>query len=48
MGDRSLVYPLARGTGPLLATAAAIAFLGERPSLLALCGVVLIVGASFC
>ncbi len=44
-GDLSLVYPLARGTGPLLSTAAAIAFLGERPSLLALAGGALIVGA---
>ncbi len=47
VGDLSLVYPLARGTGPLLATAAAIAFFGERPSLLALCGVALIVGGVF-
>jgi drug/metabolite transporter (DMT)-like permease len=44
-GDLSLVYPLARGTGPLLATAAAIAFFAERPSLLALLGAALIVGA---
>jgi drug/metabolite transporter (DMT)-like permease len=41
-GDLSLVYPLARGTGPLLSTAAAIAFLGERPTGLALAGAVLI------
>src|SRR5215211_1624421 len=34
VGDLSLVYPLARGTGPLLATAAAIVLFGERPSLL--------------
>ena len=27
-GDLSLVYPLARGTGPLLSSVAAIAFLG--------------------
>ena len=44
-GDLSLVYPLARGTGPLLATVAAIAFLAERPSALALVGAALIVGA---
>jgi drug/metabolite transporter (DMT)-like permease len=44
-GDLSLVYPLARGTGPLLSTAAAIAFLGERPSALALCGGAIIVAA---
>ena len=42
-GDLSLVYPLARGTGPLLATLAAIAFFGERPSALALGGAALIV-----
>ncbi|HEX2728201.1 MAG TPA: DMT family transporter [Rubrobacteraceae bacterium] len=41
-GDLSLIYPLSRGTGPLLSTAAAIALLGERPSALALCGIVLI------
>ena len=37
-GDLSLVYPLARGTGPIFATAGAIAFLGERPGPLALAG----------
>ena len=36
VGDLSLVYPLARGSGPLLATVAAVAFLGERPTPLAL------------
>ena len=36
VGDLSLVYPLARGTGPLLSTLAAILLLGERPSALAL------------
>ena len=41
-GDLSLVYPLARGTGPLLSCAAAIVFLGERPSALALVGAFLI------
>lgn len=44
-GDLSLVYPLARGVGPLLSTAAAIAVLGERPSLLALAGAVAILGS---
>jgi len=43
-GDLSLVYPLARGTGPLLATLAAIAFLGERPTGLALAGAALVIG----
>lgn len=42
VGDLSLVYPIARGTGPMLATLAAILFLGERPSLLALVGTLLI------
>lgn len=42
-GDLSLVYPLARGTGPLLSTAAAILFLGERPSMIALAGGLMIV-----
>ncbi|GIV95448.1 MAG: hypothetical protein KatS3mg057_0105 [Herpetosiphonaceae bacterium] len=41
-GDLSLVYPLARGTGPVLSTVAAIALLGERPTPLALAGAVLI------
>ncbi|MGH7775075.1 MAG: EamA family transporter [Candidatus Binatia bacterium] len=43
VGDLSLVYPLARGTGPLLSSAAAIAFLGERPTAIALSGGLLIV-----
>jgi drug/metabolite transporter (DMT)-like permease len=42
-GDLSLVYPLARGTGPLLSSAGAILFFGERPSALALVGGLLIV-----
>ncbi len=46
-GDLSVVYPLARGTGPLLAGAAAIAFLGGRPSALALAGGLIIVAAVF-
>ena len=46
-GDFSLIYPLARGTGPLLSTLAAIALLGERPSLLALAGGIVIIAAIF-
>jgi drug/metabolite transporter (DMT)-like permease len=46
-GDFSLIYPLARGTGPLLSTLAAIAILGERPSLLAIAGGLVIIGAIF-
>jgi drug/metabolite transporter (DMT)-like permease len=41
-GDFSLVYPLTRGTAPLLATLGAIAFFGERPTPLALTGGALI------
>lgn len=40
VGDLSLVYPLARGSGALLATIAAIALRGERPTGLALAGTV--------
>lgn len=47
VGDFSLVYPLARGTGPMLSTTAAILFLGERPSWVAIAGAVLIVGGVF-
>jgi drug/metabolite transporter (DMT)-like permease len=43
IGDLSLVYPLARGTGPLLSTIAAILLLGERPSALAVAGALLII-----
>lgn len=38
LGDVSVVYPLARGTGPLLAVVLAILVLGERPSWLGLLG----------
>ena len=44
VGDLSLVYPLARGSGPLLATSVAILFFGERPSALALFGALLVLG----
>jgi drug/metabolite transporter (DMT)-like permease len=42
-GDLSLVYPLARGTGPLISSVAAILFLGERPSTVALAGALLVI-----
>ncbi|GLZ80032.1 hypothetical protein Afil01_48390 [Actinorhabdospora filicis] len=42
-GDLSVVYPLARGTGPLLSVIAAVAFIGERPSILALLGTLIVV-----
>src|SRR5439155_14081913 len=38
-GDLSAVYPLARGTAPLLAVLAGLAILGERLSALELAGV---------
>ncbi len=41
-GDLSIVYPLARATGPLLTILVAIVVLGERPSNIALGGAVLI------
>ncbi len=45
VGDLSLVYPVARGTGPMLASLAAIAVFGERPTALSLAGLALIVTA---
>jgi drug/metabolite transporter (DMT)-like permease len=44
-GDLSVVYPLARGTGPALSVAAAVVVLGERPDAVALAGGLLIVAA---
>jgi drug/metabolite transporter (DMT)-like permease len=41
-GDLSLVYPLARGTGPLITIAGAVFLLGERPSFIGLCGALLV------
>lgn len=41
-GDLSIVYPLARATGPLITIGVAIAILGERPSAIAIAGAVLI------
>jgi drug/metabolite transporter (DMT)-like permease len=41
-GDLSIVYPLARSTGPLLTIVVAIALLGERPSSTAIGGAILI------
>lgn len=38
VGDVSVVYPLARGTGPVLSVVLAIVLLGERPGPLALVG----------
>jgi drug/metabolite transporter (DMT)-like permease len=41
--DLSLVYPIARGSGPLLSFVGAVLLLGERPTLWAILGLVLIV-----
>jgi drug/metabolite transporter (DMT)-like permease len=43
VGDLSVVYPLARGSGPLLAVFAAVVLLGERPGPLGLAGAALVV-----
>jgi len=47
VGDLSVVYPLARGTGPLLSVPAAVLLLGERPGWLGLLGAALIVAGVF-
>lgn len=41
-GDLSVVYPVARGTGPLLASIGAILVLGERPGVAGAAGIALI------
>jgi drug/metabolite transporter (DMT)-like permease len=47
-GDLSLVYPIARASGPLLATIGAIAIFGEHPTTIAIGGALAIVaGALF-
>jgi drug/metabolite transporter (DMT)-like permease len=43
LGDLSLVYPIGRGTGALLAALAGIILLGERPGPAGLAGILLIV-----
>ena len=47
VGDLSVVYPLARGSGPLLASATAVALFGERPGPVAVAGILLLVGGVF-
>ncbi len=47
VGDLSLVYPLARGSGPALAALLAISVLGERPGTLGIAGGILIVLSVF-
>ncbi len=46
-GDLSIVYPLARATGPILTVIAAITVLGERPGPLALGGALLVVAGAY-
>jgi drug/metabolite transporter (DMT)-like permease len=41
-GDLSLVYPLARGSAPLVTVCVAVLLLGEQPSVLAIAGAALI------
>jgi drug/metabolite transporter (DMT)-like permease len=41
-GDLSLVYPLARGTGPLVTIVVAVLLLGERPSAVGLAGALMV------
>ncbi len=43
VGDLSVVYPLARGTGPLISVLAAVVLLGERPGPVGLVGAFLVV-----
>ena len=43
LGDLSLVYPLGRGSGALLAALAGITLLGERPGTAGITGIVLVV-----
>src|SRR5256885_10006456 len=46
-GDLSLVYPIARASGPLLATIGAIAIFGEHPTAVAIAGALAIVAGGF-
>ncbi len=46
-GDLSVVYPLARATGPILTVIVAIAVLGERPGPVALGGALLVVAGAY-
>ena len=45
--DLTVVYPVARGTGPLVASLAAIVVLGERPGWLGVAGVLAVTGGVF-
>lgn len=45
--DLTVVYPLARGSGPLLSSLVAVVFLGERLTWIGLAGIVGVVGGVF-
>jgi drug/metabolite transporter (DMT)-like permease len=45
--DLSVVYPVARGTGPLISILVAVSMLGERPSLQAWCGALVVITGVF-
>lgn len=45
-GDLSVVYPIARGSGPLITVLVAVLLLGEHPSALAVTGALLIGGGA--
>lgn len=47
VGDLSVVYPMARGTGPLISFFGAMLVLGERPSWVASAGALLVVAGVF-
>ncbi|MBA0126261.1 EamA family transporter [Haloechinothrix sp. YIM 98757] len=47
VGDMSVVYPLARGTGPLLVLVVAVTAFGERPGLWGTAGALLVVTGVF-
>lgn len=47
IGDLSLVYPVARGTGPMLAALAAIFIYHEQPTIIEFCGIFLVVSSVF-
>ncbi len=46
-GDMSFVYPLARGTSPLLVTIAGVTLLGDSVSLIGVLGVAIVAGSLF-
>jgi drug/metabolite transporter (DMT)-like permease len=45
--DLTVVYPVARGGAPLFTVLAAVLFLGERPSMVAMLGVIAVCGGVF-